>query len=138
MPGPRVTRLTRLTRVPRLSPRLLNAKLNHDRLFRSAYGKLVAATWQDSKVLAALKKNPARVLAKYGLHTKPGAKINVEVVAPTGYGSVESQQAAWALGQSKGVYTVYIPSKLKARPSIGGGIGPVADSCCCTPCCCCT
>jgi hypothetical protein len=109
--------------------------LQHAQTLRHAYGKLVAATWTDPKVAAELKENPARVLKAYGFPPPKGkAHVSVEFVKPTGEGSFQSQQAAWALGESTGHYTIWIPTK-------PAGMHPIAENgncTTCTPCCCCT
>jgi hypothetical protein len=97
-----------------------------------AYAKLVAATWQDDSVLAHLKQNPVEVLNKYGLKTKAGATVQIDVVEPTGEGNFQSQLAAWVLGDRTGKYTLWIPEKPQEVP------GSSDDGCTCTPCCSCT
>jgi hypothetical protein len=114
---------------------MADSRIQTDQALRTAYAKLVAATWHDTKVLDELKKKPHEVLTKYGLHTKPGAHITIEVVKPTGEGSFQSLRAAWLLGDQTGRYTIWLPEAPDGvelvKSSNGGGTT-------CTPCCCCT
>jgi hypothetical protein len=105
--------------------------------FKNAYGKLVAATWHDPALVTQLRADPARVLAQYGFPAiKAGTKFNISVVAPTGHGTFESQQAAWSLGDQTGEINLYIPQV----PTKGAtsGLQQEIDGTTCTPCCCCT
>jgi hypothetical protein len=104
-----------------------------DKELRAAYGKLVAATWANDQVLSSLKANPVKVCNDYGMPTKAGATVDVQVVEPTGQGSFTSIQAAWILGDKTGKYDLWIPQK----PS-GAGEEAEGDGCTCTPCTTCT
>jgi len=118
--------------------------------FKTAYGKLIAATWQDPKVVKSLKANPDATLKKYGLPGVPaGASVEVQVVKPTGHGTIESQQASFVSAKETGKLTLWIPAAPTAKTwaRVGSTVGPIVNlrakmdggnSCTCTPCCCCT
>ncbi len=104
-----------------------------ERVLRTGYAKLVAATWTDDGVTKELLANPAAVLNRYGIETQPGAKISVEVVDPTGEGSFQSQIASLILGHKTGTYTLWLPKKPEGIMPRAADVGTT-----CTPCCCCT
>lgn len=102
--------------------------------FYEGYSKIVAKTWADPSFLDELKNDPAKILAENGIGTKPGSKIYVVKVEPTGEGDVEKQIEDWAKGDADGTYYLWIPDKPEElSDNVLGG-----DSTTCTPCTTCT
>jgi hypothetical protein len=105
--------------------------------FAQAYGNVVAKTWSDPDYLDTLKGDPVATLKEAGIETAEGAEVDVEVMAPTGEGTVDSQYQMWAKGDRDGTYTLWVPTP----PDDLGDEAKAASgdvNCCCTPCCCCT
>jgi len=106
--------------------------------FAQAYGVVVAKTWSDPEYLDKLKGDPVATLKEAGIETTAGAEIEIDVMAPTGEGTIDSQYQMWAKGDRDGTYVLWVPTQPEEfgdelKASNGGGI-----NCCCTPCCCCT
>ena len=112
-------------------------------VFIAAYGRLVVEVWSDPARELLLERDPARLLAEYGIAVPDGVAVTVRRDAGDAEPDLETQVEAWRQMSVLGELVLFVPLldtegeveiDEHELENVVAGLEP--GTACCCPCCC--